>query len=547
MTHNQTTQAKLQSVLQEVAFGLYANSTQELFKRLVAHLASTFEASYAFVGLLVEDADEPTIETIAVNAHGRRADNFSYHLAGTPCENVVGRGVCSHTDGVQTRFPNDHMLVNMRVESYIGAPLFDSQGKPLGLVAVLDTTTMLDIELKTEMLKVYTLRAARELERHDASVELREKEQRFHSLVSNIPGVVYRCALDANWTMEFISDGIVLLSGYATDDFINNKVRTYASIIHPDDIDLVETSVLNAVKSKQPFVIDYRIIDRAGKVHWVYEKGQAQADESGNVRCLDGVIFDVTSRKEAEEELESYRNHLEDLVEHRTAELTRANQELESFSYSVSHDLRAPLRSIDGFSSALLEDYYDILDETARSHLNRVRKSAQRMGALIDDLLAFSRVSRYEIEKHQLDLSDLAHDIVAAIGQQQPREGVTINIQANMTATGDVHLLRIALDNLLSNAWKYSRNTEKAIIEFGSKPCKDGDCYFVRDNGIGFDMNYADKLFGVFQRLHGSEYEGTGIGLATAKRVIDRHGGRIWGDSRVGEGTCFCFTLEPDN
>lgn len=499
--------------------------------------------AYAFVGLLKETASKPTIETIAVNAHGQLMDNFHYRLRHTPCENVVGKNVCFHTQGLQAQFPKDTMLVDMGVDSYIGAPLFDSKGRPLGLVAVMDTVAMRDIEPKTEMLKIYTLRAARELEHHTASVVIQEKEQRFHSLVSNIPGVIYRCALDDNWTMEFISDGIALLSGYATDDFIHNKTRTFASIIHPDDVTLVEKSVKNAVKLNQAYVIDYRIIDRKGDIHWVYEKGQAQTDSSGEVVCLDGVIFDVTDRKATETELKTYRNHLEDLVKHRTAELERANHEMESFSYSVSHDLRAPLRSIDGFSSALLEDYGDRLDETAKSYLDRVRNSAQRMGILIDDLLALSRVGRYEIKQQQVDLSALAHEISEMVAQQQPRDGTVFNIQPDVIVTGDAHLLRIVLDNLLSNAWKYSRDTAQPVIEFGSMPHQNSCCYYVRDNGTGFDTAYADKLFGVFQRLHGSEYEGTGIGLATAKRVIDRHGGKIWGDSSAAGGACFCFTL----
>jgi len=221
-----------------------------------------------------------------------------------------------------------------------------------------------------------------------------------------------------------------------------------------------------------------------------------------------------------------------------------ANRELEAFSYSVAHDLRAPLRGIDGFSQALLEDYADKIDEEGRRHLNFLRESAQRMGRLIDDLLGLSRVARAELCRLPVDLSVLARNVAAQLGGSDPDREVEIVIVDGIGAEGDAPLLRIALENLLGNAWKFTSKRTAARIEVGTMSVDGDTVYFVRDNGAGFDPAYEAKLFGVFQRLHSTrEFEGTGIGLATVKRIVSRHNGRIWATSEVDRGATFYFTL----
>ncbi len=248
-------------------------------------------------------------------------------------------------------------------------------------------------------------------------------------------------------------------------------------------------------------------------------------------------------RLKAATKLANQRDMLEELVLERTAELSRSNRELESFSYSVSHDLRSPLRAIDGFSQALLEDYGELIDETGQNYLYRVRAASQRMGELIDALLTLSSVSRYSLERNPVALSQLANDVVIGLQENSPDRQVEIRIADNLHVEGDIHLLRILLENLLSNAWKYTATVKHARIEFDFRE-EDGETiYFVRDNGVGFDMRYADKLFGAFQRLHGTEFEGTGIGLATVQRVIHHHGGRVWAHGETGIGATFYFTL----
>lgn len=254
-------------------------------------------------------------------------------------------------------------------------------------------------------------------------------------------------------------------------------------------------------------------------------------------------VRDISERKAIEKELANYREGLEKLVEQRTAELEIANEEIESFSYSVSHDLRSPLRAINGYSSILQEDYAGILDETGVGYLQKVIAATNRMSSLIDGLLALSRLGSNALHKRQLDLSKSAEAAFLRLQESDPNRKVKILIHPGMTSVSDSHLTDVLLDNLIGNAWKFTAQTDCAYIEVGSLE-KDGEnVFFVRDNGAGFDMAYVDKLFGVFQRLHGGEHEGTGIGLATVKRIVERHGGRVWAEGVTGEGACFYFTL----
>jgi PAS domain S-box-containing protein len=251
-------------------------------------------------------------------------------------------------------------------------------------------------------------------------------------------------------------------------------------------------------------------------------------------------IRDVTERKEAENRIQKLNTDLQE----RAIQLETTVQELEAFSYSVSHDLRTPLRSIDGFSQALLEDYADQLPEEGQNHLMRVRAAAQGMAQLIDDLLGLSRVTRAPMQSKFVNLSALAQSIVNNLKRTQPERQVSFLIATDLSAKGDPDLLRIVLENLLNNAWKFTSKRTDAYIEVGVQDESEGRIFFVRDNGAGFDMAHASKLFGAFQRLHAmTEFPGTGIGLATIQRIIHRHGGHIWAEGAVDQGATFFFTL----
>lgn len=256
------------------------------------------------------------------------------------------------------------------------------------------------------------------------------------------------------------------------------------------------------------------------------------------------IVRDVTSRVMADQEIRRLNQELEVRVTQRTAELETANRELESFSYSVSHDLRAPLRHISSFSSILESDHSESLDRDGKYYLSRILAGCSKMGMLIDDLLELSQVSRSELRREHVNLSRIVNMIAASMIEREPERNVCFNIEESPVVNGDERLLEVMLNNLLSNAWKYTSQKTEAVIEFGCKTIDSSSVYFIKDNGAGFDKNYAEKLFAPFHRLHGAEFEGTGVGLAIVQRIIHRHGGTIWADAVVGEGATFYFTLK---
>lgn len=258
------------------------------------------------------------------------------------------------------------------------------------------------------------------------------------------------------------------------------------------------------------------------------------------------VFLDLYNQKRLmERSLKSINEELEWKVQERTRALIDANQEIEAFSYSVSHDLRSPLRSMDGFSNALLKMYDDKLDDRGRDYLNRIRESAQKMGELIDGMLVLSKLGRKEIKREDINISQLSEKILTNFKVEAPHRQVQTVIKPNLMVNADLTLTKVVFENLLENAWKYTSKKEKSQIELGSFLKAGKEVFFIRDNGAGFDMEYSDKLFGAFQRLHTSEeFSGTGIGLATVKRILSRHGGEIWFEGEANEGATFYFTFK---
>jgi PAS domain S-box-containing protein len=303
--------------------------------------------------------------------------------------------------------------------------------------------------------------------------------------------------------------------------------------VHPDDRPRTETAIQQALAGEQDYDHEFRVVHPDGTIRFIKAYAMVQRTPQGESQRMIGINFDITERKQAELTLL-----------HTSAQLAASNRELEAFAYSVSHDLRSPLRAIDGFSKALLEDYGDQIDAEGQDYFNRIRHNVKRMGMLIDDLLRLSRVSRSEMQYSAVNLSVLVQEQVHELQTADPDRQVTVRVAPAVTVLADLTLMRVVVSNLLQNAWKFTSHRPHAAIEFGVMQRDGQPTYFVRDDGAGFDMAYANLLFGVFQRLHNTnEFPGTGIGLATVQRILHRHGGQVWAEGAVGQGATIYFTV----
>jgi PAS domain S-box-containing protein len=349
---------------------------------------------------------------------------------------------------------------------------------------------------------------------------------------------------DPRGRITYVNDKFCAISKYAREELLGQDHRIINSGYHPSEfIQDLWTTITQGKAWKGE--IKNRAKD--GSFYWVDTTIVPFLGENGKPRQYVAIRADITERKQAEEQIRRLNMELEQRVAQRTAELEVANKELEAFSYSVSHDLRAPLRAVDGFSQAVLEDCGSQLPPEGLRQLKTIREGAQKMGVLIDDLLAFSRLSRAPLNKRQVDTGILVRSVLDDLLSQREARIIDLRMGELPSCSGDPALLRQVWINLLSNALKYTRKREAAVIEIGCEAKPEGSVFFVRDNGTGFDMRYANKLFGVFQRLHRVEdYEGTGVGLAIVQRVIHRHSGRIWAEAAPDRGATFYFTLEGE-
>jgi PAS domain S-box-containing protein len=349
---------------------------------------------------------------------------------------------------------------------------------------------------------------------------------------------------DARGKITYVNDKFCTISQYARAELLGQDHRLINSGHHPKEF---IGQLWATITRGQVWHGEIKNQARDHSFYWVDTTIVPFLDDAGKPRQYVAIRTDITERKRAEEEIRGWNAELEQRVVQRTAELEAANRELEAFSYSISHDLRAPLRAINGFAGIVLEDFSAQLPAEGRHYLERVRNGGQRMGELIDDLLAFARLSRQPVNRRPVDMTRLVHETVAELGPAAQGRAIEWRVGALPACPGDPVLLKQVWLNLLGNAVKYSRDRQPALLEAGSTRTNGATTYFVRDNGVGFDMQYAGKLFGVFQRLHrADEFEGTGVGLAIVQRIVHRHGGRVWANAEVGRGATFYFTLEEE-
>jgi PAS domain S-box-containing protein len=396
-------------------------------------------------------------------------------------------------------------------------PIHDEQGGLLGAMAL---TRSIDKERRSE-------------------ADKRRSEKRFQQLVETAHEGVW--TIDAQGRTTYANRFMAQLLGYTVEEM---KGKTPFEFMAEENRQRAEDSLAQRSQGSSE-VLEFPFLRKDGSVLWTSVSASPLFDEEGRYAGALAMISDITRRREAEEEVRRLNAELERRIADRTAQLEFSNRELEAFAYTVAHDLRAPLRSIASFSEAITEDCPGQLDALGQDYLKRIRGGARRMAELIDGILTLSRVNSTALVLRECDLSELARSILEQLQAQQPERRVRLKLQQGLVDRGDPQLLRTVLENLLGNAWKFTRERPEAEIELSATTDERGlRTYQVRDNGAGFDMTFRDKLFGVFQRLHTQqEFEGTGVGLATVQRIVRRHGGRVWGEGQPGHGASFRFTL----
>jgi PAS domain S-box-containing protein len=422
-------------------------------------------------------------------------------------------------------------------------PIRDRQGDVLGTFAMYSKNVHLPSEDDETTIRVTADLASVAIERRRAEEATIASQKRYEDLVQSVQGIVWEA--DAT-TLEFsfVSAEAERLLGYPRAMWLEDPTF-WESHLHPDDHEHALRFCRAATAAGLGHRFEYRMRTADGRYLWLEDTVSVIAVSDGRT-LLRGVLIDITDRKAAEARIHELNATLELRIHERTAQLSASNGELRAFSYAVSHDLRAPLRRLEAWSTALAEESGPLLDERGHHHLGRIQSEAKLMGGLIDDLLRLSRVTQSELLRRVVDLTALARTIVARLAEAHPERAVTLTVAPSMTAEADPGLIGAALTNLLENAWKFTSLRSLAHIEVGHYEREGQTIFYVKDDGAGFDPRYADSLFRPFRRLHKtSEFPGSGIGLATVQRVITRHGGEVWAEGVEGHGATVFFTLPP--
>lgn len=546
---------------------------------LVRELSEAFGVCCGFVSEAL-DASAARVRIAAIWIDGRSGENFDYDVAGKPCADVFENGLSLIEREAYRRFPADDWLREQRIESYLAIPFYDAGGMPLGHIGIVDRKPLHKSHYQETVLRLFACRAGTEIERQRMQEAMTVRDRQLETLlqankqlnsrldVHEVMATLVRAAIHLShaeagaWGL-LRDDHMVFREYYRADKIIPIDFRFAAGEGVPGHVMSTRKPYITNDAQNDPHVIDEvctqldfkqlinaPILDRNGKLIGCFEvhnKTGSEGFASRDVEWLQSLAADAAVALENSrliEQIRAQHNVLEQRIAERTAELAEANADLEAFSYTVSHDLQAPLRGILGFSETLLQDHAAQLNDRGMDYLQRVQRAAVRMTDMIQALLRFSRTVHAPLMATRVNLSQLVEEILDELRDQDPDRNMDIQIEGNLEVQGDRHLLRVALVNLLHNAWKFTSQMDPARIEFGLAAREDASEYYVRDNGVGFDTQHAQRLFQPFQRMHSDEeFVGTGIGLATVRRILQRHGGNIRVESEPGRGTTFYFTL----
>jgi PAS domain S-box-containing protein len=518
-------------------------SLEETLQAVATQARHVIGAHQAIVCLTIDNNWEQAVSALSVS------DKYGQHAHRLPIPDGTGIYAVACETGRPLRLTQQEMLAHPRWRSFGGSPdhprirgllavpLLDRNGRNIGLLLLsdkqeddfserdeyvaLELSQLAAIAIENVRLfqQVLDFNAGLEARIAERTAALSQQEARYRALAEQAPEVVWN--VDGSGAVTYLNRAWYEMVGGAPDDWLGQH---WVECIHPDDVDEMQQNWRESRRALTPYSGTRRVRARDGSYHTMSYRGAPIFDDQGEVVSWVGIDTDITEFKAIERALRS------------------SNRELEAFSYSVSHDLRAPLGAIGGFSRALSHRLEALDDERAHHFLARIQAGVSRMEQLIEDLLALAKVVRAPLRYESVDLTELARETLEGLREAHPDRKVVVTIEDGLLALGDVRLLRIAMENLLGNAWKFTSQRGDAAIDVGRLP--DSKVFFVQDNGVGFDMAYVDKLFGAFQRLHTEEeFPGTGIGLATVRRIVARHQGRVWGESQLGHGASFYFVL----
>ncbi len=548
-----TARKRTEEALRVLAEGSPEGDIKDYLDTCIRGLANAYNAHCALVALFTDET-KTHARTESLWLDGQIVDNITYELAGTPCEKVVGADDCLYPNNLTQTFPEDQMLIDMGAESYCGAPLITSDGKTIGLVAVIDTNPMQQSEQTGSILAGFAGRIAAEVERHQAEEALAERERQLSTLMGNLPGMVYRCKNDKDWSMVFASEGAKLLSGYTPEQLMKGK-PTYADIIHPDDTELVWNTVQEALDEKRSFTITYRICRKGGEDRWVFEQGGGIYSDTGELLFLEGFITDVTQRRQAEEALAESLEEMERRVEERTFQLNEAkeqselaNQAKSEFLSRMSHELRTPLNAVLGFAQLLGSTPDEPLSPEQRQYTDEIMMAGDHLLVLINEVLDIARIEAGTLHLNMVSvtIAPMIGEVVSLLEPLARKHDVTIDRPENCECwvMADPSRIKEVLINLISNAIKYNRKGGKVAVSCDASV---GEKIRIRvqDTGPGIPKAKQKRLYEPFDRLgmEGSATEGTGIGLTITRRMVETMGGQIELEKSSKKGTCFALVF----